>query len=52
MKMFSKKYGESNQIHGESVIPAVKVLRGSMDKNTLMLNAIYETLCLYTGLRV
>jgi len=52
MKMLIKKYGESNQIYGESVIPAVKVFRGSMDKNTLISSAIYGTLCFYTNLRV
>ena len=50
--MFIKKYSKSNQIYGESAIPAVKVFRGSMDKNTLISSAIYGTLCSYTNLRV
>ena len=52
MKKFIKKYSKNNQIYGESVIPAVKVFRGSMDKNALILLAIYGTLCFYTNLRV
>ncbi len=50
--MFIKKYSESNPIYRESVIPAIKVFRESMDKNTLILPAIYRTLCIYTNLRV
>jgi len=50
--MFIKKYSKSNQIYGESAIPAVKVFRRSMDKNTLLPSAIYGTLCFYTNLRV
>ena len=50
--MFIKKYSESNQIYRESVIPAVKVFRGSMNKNTLISPAIYRMLCYYTNLRV
>ena len=52
MKMFIKKYSKSNQIYGESVIPAVKVFRGSMDKNTLISPAIYGTFSFYTILCV
>ena len=52
MKKFIKKYSESNQTYGESAFPAVKVFRGSMDKNTLISFAIYGTLCFYANLRV
>lgn len=52
MRKFIKKYSKNNQIYGKSVIPAVKVFRGSMDKNTLISLAIYGTLCFYTNLRV
>ena len=50
--MFIKEYIKSNQIYGESVITDVKVFRRSMDKNTLIPFAIYETFCIYTNLRV
>jgi hypothetical protein len=40
------------QLMGKSVIPAIKVFRVSMDKNTLILLAIYGTFCIYTNLRV
>lgn len=49
---FIKKYSKSNQIYGESAIPAVKVFRGSTDKNTLISSAIYGTFCSCTNLRV
>ena len=37
---------------GASASPAVKVFRGSMDKNMLISPAIYGTPCMYTNLRV
>jgi len=50
--MFIKKYSKSNQIFGGSAIFVVKVFKGSMDKNTLILVAIYGTLRRYACLRV
>lgn len=50
--MFIKIYSKNNQTYGASVSPAVKVFRGSMDKNTLISDAIYRTLCMYKNLRV
>jgi hypothetical protein len=47
--MFIKKYSESNQTYGGKRNPAIKVFRGSMDKNTLISFAINGTLCFYTN---